>query len=180
VILGTWLPSFETIKGAKGNKDKYLSRMVWGRLRIHCFHRGDNDPDCHDHQWDFWTFPLSRHGYYEEVMMKLPKGTYYKRNNRVNGWSWTAVKAEHRHRVLWPAKTFYMHQESDRYISDRRKAGVKSDKWPIWTIVWTGPIRRPKWGFWILGEDRMNPRFIDWKTYIFGDKHAVDAPSTVD
>ena len=159
MIIGTWLPKFETINGAKGNKDMYLSRMVWGRLRIHCFHRGDNDPDCHDHQWDFWTFPLSRHRYYEQVLEQRTDSNYYRTVNVVDGWKWTAVKAEHRHRVLFPAK-------------------IGEDDKPIWTIVWTGPVRRPTWGFWIF--DKKKPRFIDWKTYIFGDKHAVDAPSTID
>lgn len=43
----------------------YMTRYWFGRLRLHIFHRGDQDPDCHDHPWDFWTFPLT--SYVEEV-----------------------------------------------------------------------------------------------------------------
>ena len=43
----------------------YMTRYWIGRLRLHLFHRGDQDPDCHDHPWGFWTFPFR--SYVEEV-----------------------------------------------------------------------------------------------------------------
>ena len=38
---------------------KYMTRVWFGRLRVHVFYRGDADADPHDHPWDFWTFPLT-------------------------------------------------------------------------------------------------------------------------
>lgn len=43
-----------------------MTRAWFGRLRFHVFFRGDQDPDCHDHPWGFWTFPLR--SYVEEVL----------------------------------------------------------------------------------------------------------------
>ena len=57
---------FNRIAGVEGDHEtNYMTRVWFGRLRLHIFHRGDNDPDCHDHPWDFWTFPLTP--YVEEV-----------------------------------------------------------------------------------------------------------------
>lgn len=57
---------FNRIAGVEGEHEtNYMTRVWFGRLRLHIFHRGDNDPDCHDHPWDFWTFPLTP--YVEEV-----------------------------------------------------------------------------------------------------------------
>ena len=55
------------IYGANGDHETvYMTRFWFGRLRFHIFHRGDADPDCHDHPWGFWTFPLR--SYVEEVL----------------------------------------------------------------------------------------------------------------
>lgn len=55
------------IYGADGEHETpYMTRAWFGRLRFHLFHRGDADPDCHDHPWGFWTFPLR--SYVEEVL----------------------------------------------------------------------------------------------------------------
>lgn len=58
---------FNRISGAMDGKETiYMTRAWLGRLRFHIFHRGDQDPDCHDHPWGFWTFPLR--SYVEEVL----------------------------------------------------------------------------------------------------------------
>ena len=55
-----------TIWGKDAEHDTpYMTRWWIGRLRLHVFHRGDQDPDPHDHPWDFWTFPFTP--YVEEV-----------------------------------------------------------------------------------------------------------------
>ena len=55
------------IYGAEDGKETvYMTRVWFGRLRFHIFFRGDQDPDCHDHPWGFWTFPLR--SYVEEVL----------------------------------------------------------------------------------------------------------------
>lgn len=56
---------WSTVTDAKN--DPYMFRLWVGRLRLHVFYRGDADPDCHDHPWDFWTFPLTP--YVEEVVV---------------------------------------------------------------------------------------------------------------
>lgn len=57
----------------------YMTRYWIGRLRLHIFHRGDQDPDCHDHPWDFWTFPLTP--YVEEVAEPTGWGEYEANGN---------------------------------------------------------------------------------------------------
>lgn len=58
---------FNRIYGAEDGKETpYMTRLWVGRLRLHIFHRGDQDPDCHDHPWGFWTFPFR--SYVEEVL----------------------------------------------------------------------------------------------------------------
>ncbi len=60
---------WNTIYGRAGEHDTpYMTRAWLKQLRLHIFHRGDADPDCHDHPWDFWTFPLT--SYVEEVVVK--------------------------------------------------------------------------------------------------------------
>src|SRR3546814_1271720 len=49
------------------SSDVCSSDLRWGQLLWHVFYRGDEDPDPHDHPWDFWTRPLFQ-GYYEELM----------------------------------------------------------------------------------------------------------------
>ena len=62
-----WL-GWHTIYGVdKDHNTPYMFRAWIGRLRLHIFYRGDADPDCHDHPWDFWTFPLTP--YVEEVVV---------------------------------------------------------------------------------------------------------------
>lgn len=61
------LPTIETVYGKdKTHPDPYLTRVAWGPFFLHVFHRGDNDPDYHDHRRGFWTFPLT--GYVEDVL----------------------------------------------------------------------------------------------------------------
>jgi hypothetical protein len=104
--------------------EPYLTRWFlciggW-TLRLHKFHRGDDERAPHDHPWDFWTFPLRP---YVEAVYEADLDTGV-RLNRVPARRWSFRPAEYRHIVLEPA------------------AGV-------WTIVVTKPKRRA-WGFWPL------------------------------
>lgn len=145
-------------------------RTRWGQLKIHVFHRGDADPDPHDHPWNFWTFPL--HTYVEDVM-DGHRGTM--EYQVVRRFRWHRREAWHAHRVVgravdkWWTKVY---QTSDR---------------PFVTLVWTGPkIRR--WGFWVGGSDprcanmgweiQSNPIngtriWMHWRTYIYGTPEPV-------
>lgn len=98
----------------------YLTRVVLGRLRLHVFHRGDADPDFHDHPADFWTFPLV--SYVEQYLDSegVPQ------TREVRAFRLHRRRAEFAHRVVCPASTASGGQ--------------------IATLVWWGRKRRD-WGF---------------------------------
>ena len=126
------LLSFHTI----GEGSPYMTRLLIGRLRLHIFHRGDGDPDPHDHPWAFWTLPITP--YVEEVTARTldewPRDGDRWRVERwdagdelvfqrvVPAWRLHFRRAEHMHRVLgrWSGKDW----------------GVESGK--IVTLVWRG------------------------------------------
>ena len=135
----------------------YQTVLALGRLRFHCFHRGDQDEHCHDHMWDFATFPLT--SYVEQVFNAGLPTKQVVRAFRVHKRS-----AEYAHRLLgkWNGHL-------------RTRAG------PVWTIVVVGEKRR-EWGFWIpakhLEVENVRdksfdyhyaaPRWIPWKHYVYG------------
>lgn len=149
---------FNRIKGADDGKETvYMTRMWVWRLRIHIFHRGDQDPDCHDHPWNFWTFPLR--SYREEVLHvrrdAIPEGTeppaprYFRSVQTVKAFRLHYRPAEHLHRVLGPA----------------HGNGL------VPTIVWRGDAGR-SWGF--MKERRGIWCWVPWKKYVYeGGKNAA-------
>lgn len=163
---------FETIHGAHGeHRSPYLTRLWIGRLRLHIFHRGDADPDPHDHPWDFWTFPLT--AYVEEVRLERcgrPPLVYCQ---IVPAFRWSFRPAEHTHRVLGPAggtSTLGIKYAPEIW---GRLARVRQGR--IITIVWRGPNRR-QWGFLKFRDGRWC--WVHWRDYIFGGgKHAPCEPS---
>ncbi len=150
--------------------DPYMTRYWLGRLRVHVFHRGDHDEDCHDHPWDFWTFPLT--SYVEEVLHEQrqaylaknspPPPKFFRTKEVVKRFRWHHRPAEHCHRVLgaWTGKNL---------TDDMVKPGGK-----IITIVWQAGVRR-KWGFWKERQGVWCWQF--WKDYILaGGKNAPCEP----
>lgn len=162
-----------TIYGVDGeHSTPYLTRLMLGRLRLHIFHRGDADPDCHDHPWDFWTFPLT--AYVEEVVENIGVGTpvWVRRHQVVQAFRISFRPATHTHRVLgrldgwWP-----MVGALDPYGVPRVKPGR------IVTVVWLGRSRRP-WGFLKARDGRWC--WVAWRDYVFnGGKHAPCEPEEV-
>lgn len=135
--------------------DPYMTRVWFGRLRLHIFHRGDEDPDPHDHPWGFWTFPLT--SYVEEV-------TYWKDQNFsevikivrvVKAFRLHYRPATHTHRVLgrWTG------QEACGVPS------VASEPGRMITIVWRGSVERA-WGFFKTRDGRSC--WVVWREYVFG------------
>lgn len=173
---------FNTIYGAHGEHETpYLTRIWIGRLRLHIFHRGDADPDCHDHPWDFWTFPLT--SYVEEVacVERLgghPRPEFSLCRQVVRAFRLHFRRAEHTHRVLGPAVESYRFHHMTR---DLLKTGVLHDdilyipvSGRILTLVWQGQQRR-QWGFLRNREGRWC--WTPWKDYVFGGgKHAPCEP----
>ncbi|RWJ00168.1 hypothetical protein [Mesorhizobium sp.] len=179
---------FETIDGVEGEHETpFLTRIRIGRLRIHIFHRGDADPDPHDHPWDFWTFPLTP--YVEEVVTKRlepvdqfdawsPRSRTVLLLERavVPAWRWSYRPAEYTHRVLGRYDSLAtMEAAMAAFIFGARRAPSQYRPGKIITIVWQGKSSR-KWGF--LRNRDGNWCWTPWREYVFGGgKHAPCEPS---
>lgn len=147
--------------GRHGERTLYLARLPltpmtpWGQLLWHVFYRGDEDPDPHDHPWDFWTMPLFQ-GYWEEVMQH--DGTM--RMNRVRRWTWQFRSWSYTHRVLYPeyaSHGFYI----GSVLSVIESARSAQACWPLHTLVWRKPYNGRVWGFWVKGNNPVLDR-IGW------------------
>lgn len=114
-----WI-DWNTIYGSPDNPDPYMTRVWIGRLRLHIFHRGDGDPDPHDHPWDFWTFPLT--SYVEEVTTCDPQGHHSTVRQVVRGWRLHHRPGTHTHRVLGRLDTRRLPHAGGRQDMDRRLA----------------------------------------------------------
>ena len=157
---------FNTIHRNGG--DAYMTRFWFGRLRLHIFHRGDDDQDPHDHPWGFWTFPL--HSYVEEVTEKVVRTNwsdtgayetevYEKRLQVVPAWRWNKRDAEHMHRVLG-RYTGYVADPFDDHVRFSAGTAAAHDSRtfvPQWEplngrklvtiVIRTGFTRKHGWGF---------------------------------
>lgn len=133
-----------TIYG-RGNTP-YRTDFSIGSIRLHIFHRGDEDPDPHDHPFDFWTFPLTT--YLEKEYD--PDGEIAPRLNVVKAFRLHRRAAEYRHRVL---------NRLDR------KGNIHPGR--IITIFGHGKEYR-EWGFWVPDPRRRGLKllFRPWKDYI--------------
>jgi len=144
----------------------YMTRYWIGRLRLHIFYRGDQDPDCHDHPWDFWTFPLTAYveevanpdlaflGREQTVVFLADEKNPACSRNVVPAWRLSFRPAEHCHRVL--GKWYGKHTDSG--------------PGRVVTIVWRSGKKRP-WGFLKHRDGRWC--WIAWREYVFGGgKHA--------
>lgn len=176
---------FHTVHGVEGEHDTpYMTRIWIGRLRLHIFHRGDADPDCHDHPWDFWTFPLTP--YVEEVALPardtyaagelIPAQRYYLHRRLVPSLRWSYRPAEYAHRVLGRydgAGTALVASWPFVVGSGRVPPLFKAGK--VVTIVWQGRARR-KWGFLKNRDGKWC--WTPWREYVFGGgKHAPCEPA---
>ncbi len=159
------------IYGADDGKETvYMVRVWFGRLRFHLFLRGDQDPDCHDHPWGFWTFPLR--SYVEEVLTEVTEEvygghgtvferTYFARELRVvRAFRLHYRPATFRHRVIGGFEGWYDDDHQPVATSDRA----------IPTIVWRELPSRA-WGF--TKERSGKWCWVPWTEYVFnGGKSA--------
>lgn len=154
-----------------GTGGKYMTRAWIGRLRLHIFHRGDEDPDPHDHPWDFWTFPLT--SYVEEVLSPIvaqPLQNTKEIGHSGNGadglktlqivpaFRWSFRPATHCHRVLGAWTGAYEHSIAD--VRPEVRYGQK-----LVTIIWRSQEYR-KWGFLKNRDGRWC--WIAWRDYVLG------------
>lgn len=156
----------------------YMTRAWLGRLRFHVFYRGDADPDCHDHPWGFWTFPLR--SYVEEVLEErvetvygghgnVIETTYFERSLQVvKAFRLHYRPATHRHRVLgaftgWSVKY-------GKEVGSLNTVPLFAPIGTIPTIVWREAPSRA-WGF--TKERAGKWCWVPWMTYVFdGGKSA--------
>lgn len=147
---------------------KYMTRVWFGRLRVHVFYRGDADQDPHDHPWDFWTFPLT--SYVEEITTKIGEekvytghGDYrideeFKTERHVVRAFWPSFRpATHTHRVMgryshnvWSHASQSILKHIGPGMANDMVAGRLGEPYydgrKIVTIVWRSEFKR-KWGF---------------------------------
>ena len=168
---------WHTIYGVDGeHAAPYMTRIWIYRLRLHIFYRGDNDPDPHDHPWDFWTFPLT--SYVEEVATPVTKGVaplelllcgpenYTLSHQVVRAFRLQYRPATHCHRVLGRARPA-AYGSQDGCIREALPEAVPGK---IVTIVWRGMNGR-KWGFLRNRDGKWC--WTPWREYVFGGgKHA--------
>jgi len=175
------LVGLHTIYGDEnGQRTPYMTRAWIWRLRLHIFHRGDVDPDYHDHPWDFWTFPLTSYveevvdtditalahvgGFFAAVKPDAPAVT----RNVVPAFRWTYRPATHCHRVTGRYSGIYFTEKgrmSDEIASDDAEWRVPlADQRRVITIVWRGRSGR-RWGFLKFSDGRFC--WVHWKEYVF-------------
>lgn len=177
------------IYGAEDGKTlPYMTRAWFGRLRFHIFHRGDQDPDCHDHPWGFWTFPLR--SYVEEVLeervetrwghndklnapFKHERRYFERRTEIVRAFKWHYRPATYRHRVLgaWDGAWAIDHEPSTESGRDWALDGpTVAIGRAVPTIVWREKASRP-WGF--TKERNGKWCWVGWTDYVFNGGKAA-------
>lgn len=125
-----------------------------GRIYLHKFYRGDEDPHLHDHPWSFTSLILTR-GYWEETPLDVPRGSLLP--------SWRYVPAGYTE-VMSADGTekrkmkFYKRFSLLRRPAEWRHRVILKDHNPVWTLVKTQPKSR-SWGFWIRDT------FCPWRKY---------------
>lgn len=125
-----------------------------GRLYVHKFYRGDEDPHLHDHPWPFTSLILTR-GYWEETDPFGPEDKTLNDKDKARS-VWT-----HSPDGQWRRRVFYRRLSLlHRPATWRHRVILKDDK-PVWTIVKTG-VKERSWGFWIMGK------LCPWRNYCNG------------
>ncbi len=123
---------------------RYLDRFIayfGGTVRLHKFHRGDDDRAPHDHPWWFVTFPFvsyqERYWFQISEMSKEDQEyAYTDYGLGPNDWAQCV-------RVV-KAWRFHYRPAKFRHIVLGRADG--KDK-PFWSLCITGHVRN-LWGFW--------------------------------
>ena len=164
-----------TIYGRDGEHGTpYMTRVWFWGLRLHIFHRPDLDEDCHDHPWDFTTFPIwPIHGYVEEVVKPIVAKSVAKRPGEgytvsseprylqvVPAFRFSFRPATHCHRVLGaykPGTSLSYDEPQPDYF------GIDANR-KIVTLVWRGEINR-SWGFLKNREGKWC--WVAWRDYVF-------------
>lgn len=114
-----------------------LIMCPWGSVYLHAFIRPDDDPDPHDHPWNFWSLILWG-GYVEEISVFDDNGQRVSVQEIVR-------------RPLSIRRTM-------RGDFHRVKSLLRS---PTWTVIVTGPYLGT-WGFF----NRSLRQWVHWRDYL--------------
>ncbi len=132
----------DIIKTVNEEKVLYLRRWFicttkWGNLYLHKILRSDDDPDPHDHPWNFWTLILWR-GYFDMQYAwdVLRKERYLSNAEKTKPLRFYFRKAEHCHQVkLINSKPAWTLVFLGKYDIDREWGFVKEDgTWVYWRV----------------------------------------------
>lgn len=161
----------ETVYGRDGiYSTPYLTRVALPLgFAIHVFHRGDADPDPHDHRRGFWTFPFVS---YVEHVYDVASGRSWLRV--VRAWRLHYRPARYAHRILgawdgagaerWPFEP--VDGEAGLPLPGVGTGGIAT------LVLWRGR-KRDGWGFWVASGEPAGSgpprRFVAWRTYVFGE-----------
>lgn len=167
-----------TIYGRNGEHDTpYMTRIWLGPLRLHIFYRGDRDEDCHDHPWDFWTFPFTSYveevidPYFAEKLQNSDALAFVKLTSRIPITYLRVVKAWRFHH----RSALYCHRVLGRYSGKGIDSVPAINDRKIVTLVWRTGVYR-KWGF--LKNRNGKWCWVPHKEYVFGS--GKDAPCSDD
>lgn len=122
----------------------------WGQIYLHIFHRGDADPDPHDHPSPFWTFPFRS---YVELVM-LPNGQLAE--NIVRAWRWHKREATYVHLIKRPLKGSF----------------------PLFTLIWRQRSDRA-WGFWVPSPEPPTRWWMPSQAYFDGVRYRPTGSHTL-
>lgn len=170
---------------AKDDTTLYMKRLFIGRLCLHIIYQPDQDDDCHDHPWDFTTFPLT--SYVEHVIHPtvvqmvddaqnvflekaiIPPSNKTSSLQLVRAFRFHKRRATHTHRILgrWSGYSEtpngYYYRGAPRHLHTPHVA-----QGTIVTLVWKSKPYR-KWGFLKNRDNLWCWQF--WKDYLAGGRH---------
>lgn len=125
-----------------------------GRLYLHKFYRGDEDPHLHNHPWKFTSLILTR-GYWEETPLFNEFGAPDMRKG------WPSLIQNHTTEPEQRRVTFYPRFSILRRPAKWSHRVILEGTIPVWTLVKTG-VKEQSWGFWV--KNKLCP----WRSYSNG------------
>lgn len=136
------------------HESKYMTRFTffeiggWS-LKLHRFHRGDEDRDLHDHPWSFWSLIL-RGGYWEVTQTPCPftvntkmRGLHVFERNVYGEQCWYCSKPKSDVTRKWYPRWSFLRRPAPWSHRVDLEPGTEGK---VWTLVLTAPKSR-EWGF---------------------------------
>lgn len=160
------IPHFDIVKTVDGEVLVYLRRYFlfrsrFGNIYLHQILRSDDDPDPHDHPWSFVSLILSG-GYVDEgwkfirkqgfnlqpLGEREPDSKHYRPTEGVSFDGWRFKRSD-----TWVQPRSIVHRRAEHIHRVILTNGI------AWTLVFTGPEKRP-WYFFRNGAQ------VFWREYL--------------